>query len=106
MEEILPYIILILILIFFELIQIACSQSKIGKWIIPILFFLFSIFVMINLLAFEIACYYGTADNIFDMVSIETLMFFPVLNIPTAIFIITNIIIKKLTKKKSNELQN
>jgi len=106
MEEILPYIILMLILIFFELIQIACSQSKIGKWILPILFFLFSIFVMINLLAFEIACYYGTPDNIFEMVSVETLMFFPVLNIPTAIFIITNIIIKKLAEKKSNELQN
>jgi len=37
MDEIIPYIILILVLLVLELIQIVWAKSKIKKWILPIL---------------------------------------------------------------------
>ena len=55
MLEIMPYIIVILLLIAFEMIQISCAESKIKKWILPILSFLFSACIMIYLIGFELA---------------------------------------------------
>ena len=37
MDEIIPYIILILVLLVLELIQSVWAKSKIKKWILPIL---------------------------------------------------------------------
>ena len=56
MDEIIPYIILILVLLAFEMIQISCAESKIKKWILPILSFLFSLFILLNLIVFELGC--------------------------------------------------
>jgi len=45
---------LVLIMIALEIIQISCAESKIKKWILPILSFLFSLFIMLNLIVFEL----------------------------------------------------
>ena len=55
MDEIIPYIILILVLLVLELIQIVWAKSKIKKWILPILSFLLSVYIMIYLISFELA---------------------------------------------------
>lgn len=100
MLEIIPYIILILIILALELTQIACSKSKIGKWVLPTLSFLFSIYMMIFFISFELSDYYGAGEASLKMIHIGTWMMFPVLNIPTIIFILTSIIVNKLSKKK------
>ena len=55
MDEIIPYIILILVLLVLELIQSVWAKSKIKKWILPILSFLLSVYIMIYLISFELA---------------------------------------------------
>lgn len=100
MLEIIPYIILILIIVALELTQIAWSKSKIGKWILPVLSFLFSIYMMMFFISFELSDYYGAGEASLKMIDIGTWMMFPVLNIPTIIFIVTSVIVKKLSKKK------
>lgn len=60
MDEIIPYIILILVLLVLELIQIVWAKSKIKKWILPILSFLLSVYIMIYLISFELANQIGT----------------------------------------------
>lgn len=96
MLEIIPYILVLLAL---ELIQIACAESKIKKWILPILSFLFSIYMMLFFISFEISDALGPVENAWDVISIGTLMMFPVLNIPTIMFIVTNIVVKKFRTK-------
>lgn len=98
--EIIQYIILILVLLVLELLQILWAKSKNKKWILPILTFLFSLCMMFFLISFEISDTLGTVGNVFEVVSFGTLMMFPILNIPTIIFIVTNIILKK--KGESN----
>lgn len=100
MLEIIPYIILILVLLALELIQISCAESKIKKWIFPILSFLFSLYMMGFFISFEISDVLDPVENVWDVVSMGTLMMFPVLNIPTIMFIVTNIVMKKIIKKK------
>ena len=96
MLEIIPWIILILIITALEMIQINCAESKIKKWILPVLSFLFSLFVMLNLIVFELGDYRGTRD-----IGLKEILFatawenFPILNIPTIMFIVTNIIMKR-----------
>lgn len=101
MFEIIPYIILLLVLFVLELLQIACAKSKIKKWILPILSFLFSLYGMGFLIAFEISDTLGPIENIWGVVSFGTLMMFPILNIPTIMFIVTNAIVKKLSNKNN-----
>lgn len=96
MDEIIPYIILILVLLTLELIQIVCAKTKIKKWILPILSFLISVYIMIYLIGFELADQIGTDRNgLMEVVDIDTWIMFTILNIPTAMFIITNVIVKK-----------
>ena len=104
MLEIIPYIIVILLLLAFEMIQISCAESKIKKWILPILSFLFSLFILINLIAFELGCQTEPKEigvkEIFTATAWENL---PVLNIPTIIFIATNIIMNKINNRKNRQ---
>ena len=95
MDEIIPYIILILVLLALELIQIVWAKSKIKKWILPILSFLFSLYMTGFLVLFEISDTWGPVENIWNVISVGTLMNFPIFNIPTLMFIITNVIVKK-----------
>ena len=99
MAEIIPYIILILVLLVLELIQIVWAKSKIKKWILPILAFLFSIYMTAFLVLFELSDTLGPVENNWTSADIGTLMMFPILNIPTIMFIITNVIVKKSSCK-------
>ena len=100
MLEIMSYIILILIILALELTQISFSKSKIGKWVLPILSFLFSIYMMMFFISFELSDYLDAGEVSLKMIHIGTWMMFTVLNIPTIIFILTSIIVNKLSKKK------
>lgn len=96
MDEIIPYIILILVLLALELIQIVWAKSKIKKWILPILAFLFSIYMTAFLVSFELSDTLGPVENNWtSVVDIDTLIMFLIFNIPTLMFIITNVIVKK-----------
>ena len=99
MLEIIPYIILILLLILLELIQIIFAKSKTKKWILPILWFGFSLYMLVYFISFEISDTLGPVKNIFDAVSSGTLMMFPILNIPTLMFFVTNVIVQKIEEK-------
>ena len=96
MDEIIPYIILILVLLVLELIQNVWAKSKIKKWILPILSFLLSVYIMIYLISFELADQIGTDRyGLIEVVDIRTWVMFMILNIPTIMFIITNVIVKR-----------
>ena len=96
MDEIIPYIILILVLLVLELIQCIWAKSKIKKWILPILSFLLSVYIMIYLISFELANQIGIdRHGLIEVVDIGTWMMFVILNIPTIMCIITNVIVKK-----------
>ena len=95
MDVSLQYIILILVLLASELIQIVWAKSKIKKRILPSLTFLFSIYMTAFLVSFELSDTLGTVEVNWTSVDIGTLMMFPILNIPTIMFIITNVIVKK-----------
>ena len=99
MDLIIQYIILILVLLELELIQIVWAECKIKKWILPILTFLFSIYMMAFFISFELSDTWGPVENKWYDVSAGTLMMFPILNIPTLVFIITNVIVKKKQNK-------
>lgn len=104
MFEIMSYIILILVILALELIQISCAESKIKKWILPILSFLFSLFIILNLIVFELGNQiepkkFGLKE-VFSATAWEN---FHVLNIPTIMFIVTNIAIKKIANKKEKQ---
>ena len=104
MDEIIPYIILILVLLAFEMIHISCAESKIKKWILPILSFLFSLFILLNLIVFELGCQTEPKKiGLKEFFSATAWGNLPVLNIPTIIFITTNIIMEKLNNKKKKE---
>ena len=96
MDESIQYIILILVLLVLELIHIVWAKSKIKKWILPILSFLLSVYIMIYLIGFVFADQIGTnRKSLMEVLDIGTLMMFPMLNIPTLMFIITNVIVNK-----------
>ena len=87
---------LVLIMIALEILQISCAESKIKKWILPILSFLLSVYIMIYLISFELANQIGTdRHGLIEVVDIGTWMMFVIFNIPTIIFIITNVIVRK-----------
>ena len=105
MIEIMPYIILILVMLALVLIQIYCAESKIKKWILPILSFLFSLFIMLNLIVFELGCQTEPKEiGLKEFFSATAWGNLPVLNIQTIIFIIINIIIDKRNRKKQNNM--
>lgn len=96
MEEIIPYIILILILTVLELIQIVWAELKIKKWILPILAFSFSIYMIAFCISFELSDTLGTVENNWtSVVDMDTLIMFFIFNIPTIMFVVTNVIVKK-----------
>lgn len=102
MSEIIPYIILIFLIVVLELIQVSCTRFKIRKWILPILSFLLSVYIMIYLIGFQLADQIGTErKSLIEVVDIDTWVMFIILNIPTVMFILTNIIFnKKIIEKR------
>ena len=97
MLEIMPYIILILVMLALELIQVSCAESKIKKWILPILSFLFSLFIMLNLIVFELGDQIEPKKiGLKEIFSATAWGNLPVLNIPTIIFIV----MEKINKKR------
>lgn len=50
---------------------------------------------MAFLISFEISDTLGPVENIWSAVSFGILMMFPVLNVPTIMFLVTNAIVKK-----------
>lgn len=104
MLEIIPYIILILVMLALELIQISCAESKIKKWILPILSFLFSLFIMLNLIVFELGDQIEPKKfGLKEVFSVTAWGNLPVLNIPTIMFVGTNIVMKKIANKKEKQ---
>ena len=100
MSEIIPYIILISLIVVLELIQVSCTRYKVRKWIIPILSFLLSVYIMIYLIGFQLADQIGIdRKGLIEVVDIDTCVMFVILNIPTAMFILTNIICNKRKKE-------
>ena len=90
----------VLIMIALELLQISCAESKIKKWILPILSFIFSLFIMLNLIVFELGDQIEPKKiGLKEFLGATAWENLPVLNIPTIIFIVTNIIMEKINKK-------
>lgn len=104
MSEIIPYIILVFLIVILELIQVSCTRFKVKKWILPVLSFLLSVCIMIYLIGFELANQIGADRNGIMEVNIGTWLMFPVLNIPTIIFIVTNIIFNKINNRKDKQV--
>ena len=95
---------LVLIMLALEIIQISCAESKIKKWILPILSFLFSLFILLNLIVFELGDHTGTRSlGLKEIFSATAWGNLPVLNIPTIIFIATNIIMNKINNRKNRQ---
>lgn len=91
---------IVLFILLTEILQILLSKSKIRRWILPILFFLCSLSII---LAFWIQdnshlTNYGVT---FIFVILEIFLFI-VTNIPTVIFVVTNIILKDRNELKEN----
>lgn len=63
----------------------------------PILNFIISLFVEINLIIFTML---NDGKNFFKTIDKEVVLLFLILNIPTIIYIITNIVIKKRKENK------
>lgn len=95
----------VLIMIALEMIQISCAESKIKKWILPTLSFWFSLFIMLNLIVFELGDQIEPKKiglkEIFTATAWGNL---PFLNIPTIIFIVTNIVMGKINNKKQDNI--
>ena len=87
----------ILYLAITECIQVFIANKKIIKWILPILNFIISLFVEINLIVFTML---NDGKNFFKTIDKEVVLLFLILNIPTIIYIITNIVIKKRKENK------
>lgn len=87
----------ILYLVITECIQVFIANKKIIKWILPILNFIISLFVEINLIIFTML---NDGKNFFKTIDKEVVLLFLILNIPTIIYIITNIVIKKRKENK------
>lgn len=83
----------IIYLVITECIQILISKLKVIKWILPILNFLFSIFVEINLIVFTM---FNENISLLQSIDIENVKLFFIMNIPTIIFVCT---IKLINKK-------
>lgn len=80
-----------------ESIQILISKLKVIKWILPILNFLFSIFVEINLIFFTM---FNENISLLQTIDIENIKLLFIMNIPTIIYVWTI----KLINKKNIEL--
>lgn len=89
------YIILLMILIALEKLQISISKKKWIRWILPICVFTISIFIILQLLIFEAGPGNLQITNLIEEIDLDMILLFLYLNIPTIIFIITNIIINK-----------
>lgn len=98
--------VLIGIIILFEIIQILLSNRKIGKWIQPAIVFLMSIHLMISWIIFESANYMNAGKTFFEIFEFDIVKGFAILNIPTIMFILTNIIVKRINKSKNMNQNN
>ena len=100
-------LIIILLMIAFEMLQIHLAKTKVGKWILPVIIFVFSIQVILGLIVFESADYSNTGKAFVEIFGfneiLEFIEIFCVMNIPTVIFLVTNKIVnnkKAINMKK------
>ena len=87
-------LIIISIIAIFVLIHSYINKSKIAKWLLPTLSFLFSVYIIGFIVIYELTHYINKGKalwEIFDASRIFGLItVFTVLNIPTVIFLIIN----------------
>lgn len=99
-------LIIILLMIAFEMIQIHLAKTKVGKWVLPVIVFVFSIQVILGLVIFESANYTNIGKTFFEIFDFNEIFEFIeilcVMNIPTVIFLVTNKIVnsKKIIDTK------
>lgn len=88
----------ILYLAITEFIQFFIADKKIIKWILPILNLLVAMFVDFNFILYIM----GTENKTFLRATMDSMCIgiFLILNIPTLVYIITNIVIKKQKENK------
>lgn len=91
-------ILIVMIIILFELIQMLLSKRKVLRYILPIITYLFSLYIILGLIIYDIeeSMKYRTfgLSNI-----ISWIWLFFIFNIPTILFCVTNICMKKKEKK-------
>lgn len=87
-------IIIISIIAIFGIIQTFLAENKIGKWILPILSVLFSIYIVLFVITFQLTDYMNTGKKLSEIFNLndilEIIIIFFVFNIPTAVFLIIN----------------
>lgn len=87
-------IIIISIIAIFGIIQTFLAENKIGKWILPILSVLFSIYIVLFVITFQLTDYMNTGKKLSEIFNfndiLEIIIIFLVFNIPTAVFLIIN----------------
>lgn len=84
--------IFILFIIIVEFLQILLSKIKVIRWILPLLNFLIAIFIEINLIVFSM---FNESKSLLQVIDYEVVLLFVIMNIPTILFILTNIIVSK-----------
>lgn len=91
-------ILIAMIIVLFELIQMLLSKRKIGKYILPVITYMFSLYILVGLIIYDIneSSKYGTF-GLSNVISWLWLLF--IFNIPTILFCITNICMKKKGKR-------
>lgn len=88
-------ILIVMSIILFELIQMLLSRRKILRYILPIITYIFSLFNIYGLVIYDI----HSSDTITLTQIISWIWIFFIFNIPTILFCITNICMKKKEKK-------
>ena len=88
----------ILYLVITECVQVFITNKKIIKWILPILNLLLAMFVDFNFIVYIM----GTENKTFLQATMDSMCIgiFLILNIPTLVYILTNIIMNKTQNKK------
>ena len=70
------------------------NNNKIAKWLLPILSFLFSVYIIGFIFIYELTHYINKGKNLWDIFDagrrFDLITVFAVLNIPTGIFLIIN----------------
>lgn len=87
-------IIIVSVIAIFGIIQTFLAENKIGKWILPILSVLFSIYIVLFVITFQLTDYMNTGKKLSEIFNfndiLEIIIIFFVFNIPTAVFLIIN----------------
>lgn len=91
-------ILIVMIIVLFELIQMLLSKRKILRYILPIITYIFSLLNTYGLVIYDI--HESMKYNTFNLDRIISwIWLFFIFNIPTILFCITNICMKKKEKK-------